>query len=192
MVLDLYNGATVRITSGTGAGQERTIASNTASTLTMTSPWSIEPDSTSFFIIAVSTWQFGASSNASPVSFAVPNREGVTLHLSGRAANVLDEQCAYELSPLTRWTITGAKGQALDSDVPGQPIFGLYSLGVGSVEVVGIAFSDLTNTRSITAGTLTLAYWDELNGPSTVLLSAAVGTERYLTKCGHADPGIYR
>ena len=31
MVVNLYNGATVRITAGTGAGQERTIASNTAS-----------------------------------------------------------------------------------------------------------------------------------------------------------------
>ena len=176
MVLNLYNGATARITAGTGAGQERTIASNTATTLTLTSPWSIEPDSTSFFIIADSTWQFGASSNASPVSFAVPNREGVTLHISGRSANVLDEQCAYELSPLTRWMITGAKGQALDSDVPGQPSFGLYSLGVGSVEVVGIAFSDLTNTRSVTAGTLTIGYWDELDGPSNVLLSATAGS----------------
>ena len=36
MVVNLYNGATVRITAGTGAGQERTIASNTATTLTVT------------------------------------------------------------------------------------------------------------------------------------------------------------
>jgi len=176
MALNLYNGATVRITAGTGAGQERTVASNTASTLTITTQWSIQPDTTSLFLIADSTWQFGASSNASPVSFAVPNREGVTLHVSGRAANVLDEECAYELSPLTRWTITGATGEALDSDVSGQPVFGLYPIGSGSVEVLGIAFSDLTNTRSISAGTLTLAYWDELNGPSTILLSAAMGS----------------
>ncbi len=176
MVLNLYNGATVRITTGTGAGQERTIASNTASTLTVTTQWSIQPDTTSFFLIADSTWQFGASSNASPVSFAVPNREGVTIHISGRAANVVDEECAYELSPLTRWTIIGATGQALDTDVPGQPVFGLYPIGSGTIEVLGIAFSDLTNTRSISAGTLTLAYWDELSGPSTILLSAAIGT----------------
>jgi hypothetical protein len=176
MVANLYNGATVRITGGTGAGQERTIASNTASTITVTARWSVQPDTTSSFLIAESAWQFGASSNASPVSFAVPNREGVTIHVSGRAANVVDEECAYELSPLTRWTILGATGQALDTDVPGQPVFGLYAIGAGSIEALGIAFNDLTNTRSISAGTLTLAYWDELQGPSAVLLSAAMAT----------------
>jgi hypothetical protein len=176
MVTNLYNGATVRITAGTGAGQERTIASNTPSTLTVTTQWSVPPDTTSVFLIAQSAWQFGASSNASPVSFSVPNREGVTINVSGRAANVADEACAYELSPLTRWTIIGSSGQALDTDVPGQPVFGLSSIGAGSVEVLGIAFSDLTNTRSISAGTFTLAYWDELQGPSQTLLSAAMGT----------------
>jgi len=173
---NLYNGATVRISSGTGAGQEQTIASNTASTLTITIPWSVEPDATSSFLIAESTWQFGVSSTASPVSFAIPNREGLTIHVSGRAANVMDEECAYELSPLTRWTILGAAGQALDTDVPGQPVFSLYPIGTGSIEVLGIAFSDLTNTRSISAGTPRLAYWDELQGPSSLLLSAAMGS----------------
>ena len=175
MVPNLYNGATVRITAGTGAGQEQTIASNTSSTLTVTTAWSVQPDTTSFFLIAESAWQFGASSNASPVSFAVPNRQGVTIDVSGLAANVVDEECSYELSPLTRWTILGSAGQALDTSVSGQPVFGLYSIGAGSVEALGIAFSDLTNTLSISAGTLTLFYWDELQGPSTVLLSAAMG-----------------
>jgi hypothetical protein len=176
MLLNLYNGATVRITTGTGAGQERTINSNTASTLTIATQWSIQPDTTSSFLIAESAWQFGASSNASPVSFAVPNRAGVTIHVSGRAANVVDEECAYELSPLTRWTLLGAAGQALDTDVSAQPVFGLYSIGAGTIEALGIAFTDLTNTRSISAGTLTLGYWDELLGPSSILLGAAMGT----------------
>jgi hypothetical protein len=174
MVPNLYNGATVRITSGTGAGQEQTVASNSASTLTITAQWSVIPDATSYFLIADSTWQFGASSDASPVSFTVPNRQGLTIDISGRAANVLNEECAYELSPLTSWTILGASGQALDSDVSPQPIFGLYPIGAGCVEVLGVAFSDLSNTRSISAGTLTLAYWDELQGPSTILLANAM------------------
>jgi hypothetical protein len=175
-LVNLYNGATVRITMGTGAGQERTIAANTASTVTITTQWSIQPDTTSSFLIAESAWQFGASSNASPVSFTVPNRAGVTVHVSGRAANVVDEECAYELSPLTRWTILGAAGQALDSDVSPQPVFGLYPIGTGTIEALGIAFTDLTNTRSISAGTLTLGYWNELLGPSPIVLSAAMGT----------------
>jgi Putative phage tail protein len=176
MVVNLYNGATVRITAGTGAGQEETIASNTASTLTVMTPWSVQPDTTSFFLISESSWTFGASSNASPVSFSVPNRQGVTIDVSGLAANVADEECAYALSPLTRWTILGSTGQAIDTSVSGQPIFGLYSIGAGSIEALGIAFSDLTNTLSISAGTLTLFYWDELQGPSTIVLNAAMGT----------------
>lgn len=175
MILGLYNGAIVRITAGTGAGQEQTITSNTATSVTITGQWSIQPDTTSVFLIADSAWQFAASSSSSPITFSVPNREGVTIHISGRAANIVDQECAYELSPLTRWMILGATGSALDAGVPGQPIFGLYPIGSGTVEVVGIGFTDLTNTRSIAAGTLTVAYWDETAGPSTILLGAAMG-----------------
>ena len=41
----------VRIMSGTGAGQVRPIASNTATTLTITTAWTITPDATSTYII---------------------------------------------------------------------------------------------------------------------------------------------
>jgi hypothetical protein len=136
----------------------------------------VEPDATSSFLIADSSWQFGASSNASPVSFVVPNREGATIEVSGRAANVRDDENAFELSPLTRWRISGAAGDSLDADIPGSPTFGLFPNGQGSVEALGIGFTSLTNTRTISAGTLVLAFWDELNGPSTVILNAAMGT----------------
>jgi hypothetical protein len=43
------SGATVRIVSGTGAGLSRTVASNTASTLTVQDPWGVVPDTTSVF-----------------------------------------------------------------------------------------------------------------------------------------------
>jgi hypothetical protein len=171
-----YNGATVRITQGTGAGQEQTVAANTATTVTTTTNWSVEPDATSFFLIADSSWQFGASSNSSPVSFVVPNREGVTVHVSGRAANVSDDEASYELSPLTSWRISGSPGDILDSDIPGLPAFGLFPNGQGGIEALSVGFASLTNTRTISAGTLVLGYWDEVNGPSTVMLTAAMGT----------------
>ncbi len=174
MLPNEYAGATVRIASGTGSGQERTIASNTATTITTASGWGVAPDATSTFLIADSTWQFGATSNASPVSFSVPNREGVTIQISGRAANVLDQESAFELSPLTDWRISGAAGDSLDADIPGIPTFGLAATGEGSVEISGIGFASLENTRTISAGTLTLAYWDELKGTSSVALSAGI------------------
>lgn len=178
MLPNEYAGATVRIANGTGVGQERTIASNTATTVTTTTNWGILPDASSTFVVADSSWQFGASSNASPVSFSVPNREGVTIQVSGRAANVVDEESAFELSPLTDWRISGSAGDNLDTDVPGVPTFGLSATGQGTVEISGIGFISLDNTSTISAGTLTLAYWDELNGPSSIALNAAVaGTD---------------
>lgn len=41
----------VRITAGTGAGQTRTIASNTGTVLTVSSAWTINPDATSVYAI---------------------------------------------------------------------------------------------------------------------------------------------
>lgn len=175
MLPNEYSGATVRVTQGTGAGQERIIANNSATTITTTTPWGVNPDASSCFLIADSTWQFGASSNGSPVSFSVPNREGVTVDISGRAANVFDEESAYELSPLTSWRISGVTGDTQDSDVPGQANFGLAAIGQGNIEISGISFVSLDNTRTINAGTLTLVYWDELTGPSNILLSNNIG-----------------
>jgi hypothetical protein len=169
-----YDGATVWITAGTGAGQERTIASYTATTITVITHWDTVPDSSSLFAIADSTWQFGASSSASPVVFVVPNRDGTTIEISGRAANVLDVESDFELSPLTRWQVSGSAGSGQDSDVPGQPTFGLFPTGQGTVEIQAIGFTSLNNTSTISAGTLTLGYWDELNGLPSLTVNTAV------------------
>jgi hypothetical protein len=169
-----YTGATVRITAGTGAGQERTVVSYTPTTITVTANWNTVPDSSSWFEIAESTWQFGASSNASPVVFDVPNRDGMTVDVSGRAANVLNNESDFELSPVTPWTISGSAGSGQDTDVPGQPTFGLFPTGQGTVEVQAVGFTSLDNTTTISAGTLTLGYWNELNGLSTITVSTAV------------------
>jgi len=186
MLANEYTGATVRIASGTGAGQEQTIASNNGTTITTAATWGVTPDATSTFVLADSSWQFGATSNASPASFSVPNREGVTVQISGRAANVLDEECTYELSPLTDWRITGSSGDSVDTDVPGVPSFGISTTGQGTVEVAGIGFSSLQNTVTISAGTLTLAYWDETNAPSTIVLTAAIAISDITLSLGTA------
>src|SRR5579872_1111824 len=47
MLINENQGAIARIDGGLGAGQERTIISNTDSTLTVSPPWSIPPDGTS-------------------------------------------------------------------------------------------------------------------------------------------------
>lgn len=54
---NIYNGATITITGGTGAGQTRTISSNTSTQVTVTSAWTTNPDSTSAYEISFTAWQ---------------------------------------------------------------------------------------------------------------------------------------
>ncbi len=169
-----FRGATVRLSKGKGSGQERTILGNSTVALSVAPAWDVEPDSTSRFTIAESSWKFGAISDASPVEFDVPNRKDATVHISGRAANSHDKECSPELCPLTRWRIGGVTTSAVDTDVPAIPTFGLSPTGQGMVELVSISFADLTQTRTVSAGTLSLYSWDELNSPSDKQLAGDV------------------
>jgi hypothetical protein len=192
MPADQYRGATVRILRGKGAGQERLIAANTATEATIEPAWDVEPDAGSTFVVAESSWHFGALGRSSPVEFAAPNRLGATIHISGRSANVNNKECAYELSPLTRWRIGAGSGTGVDLDVPGKPVFGLLPTGKGSVEVAGIGFEDLANTRTVSAATLTLHYWNELTVAPPPQLAAGLGeadTIITLTAPGNGQPG---
>ncbi|MBL8237074.1 MAG: hypothetical protein JNM66_06630 [Bryobacterales bacterium] len=169
-----YRGQVVRIVSGKGEGQERRIYGNTPTLLTLEDKWAVIPDATSKFVVAEPSWSFGATSATSPVTFLVPNREGYTLHVSGRSANANDKECPFELCPLTRWRIVGAAGMLLDLDVPPQPVFSMQVKGDGTIDLLGVGFPTFDNTRSIAAGTLTLRYWDELTSPSGLRSTVAV------------------
>jgi len=176
MLANDFVGAVVRITRGTGAEQEMAVVSNTATTLTVGSAWMVTPDSTSFFVIADSTWNFGGSSATSPAQIGVPNQTGLTVQVSGRSANALNQESPLNLNPMTPWQIGGAAGGGVDANVPPAPVFGLQLGGQGTVELIAVSFTDLTNTHTISAGTLTLFYWNELNSPSAFTLENAAGT----------------
>ena len=191
MAPNAYRGMTARITRGTGAAQERTITANDATMLTLGSKWNIEPDDTSCFVVAESGWHFGAAGSCGPLDFEVPNDVGATVHLCGRSANVHDRECTYELSPLTRWRLTGG-GAALDEDVPGAPVFGLMTRHDGQLALGPVAFESLKNTRTISSATLALHYWNELASPSRVLLAADPGADGVaigLSQAGTASVG---
>jgi hypothetical protein len=173
---DRYVGATVRITRGTGKAQERLVMSNDADTITVDQPWTVTPDLTSSFVISENSWRFGAKSATSPVLLTLPERIGTTAQLSARAANSADGEAAYDLSPLTRWTIGQSGALLADSDVPPAPLFGAGvspSRG-GVVDLSSVAFPVLTNTRSVVAGTYRFHYHDEINGLPTLTLTADV------------------
>jgi hypothetical protein len=179
MAENRYRGMIARITRGRGAGQERKITANTASLLTVSSAWDIEPDATSFFAVAENGWKFGNLATTSPAQFTIPNRAGETVQILGRAANVNDVECAAELSTVTRWQIRGSTGgNFIDSDVPPAPVFGLGpSPQRGSLFLSAVSFPDFTNTKTISAATLTLHYWDELQGIPTLSLATAIGPD---------------
>ncbi len=180
MIVDEYRGMTARIVAGKGAGQERVIVGNSADTLTVASSWDTEPDGMSSFTVSDSSWILAAVTRSSPVEFEIPNRAGATVQILGRSANVQGNECPEARSPVTRWRIAGSAGSQLDDDVPGAPIFGVGLLGRGSLEVAGIGFGDLCNTRSINSGTLILAYWNELGGPCEARLGSAISSEDFV------------
>jgi hypothetical protein len=195
MVVDDNRGAVARITRGLGAGQERAIESNTATTLTLASAWDTQPDATSFFAIAESSWRFGALGSTSPIRFDIPNRAGETVQIRGLAANANDKESPAELATVTRWLIGGA-GAESDEDVPPTPEFGMTvspNQG-GYVEAGGISFSTLTNTRTIFAATFKIYYFDELAGQPATKLSASIqATDAVinLTVAGVAEAGSF-
>ena len=188
MIADEHVGAVVRITGGAGAGQERTVIGNDAQTLTVSPDWSVMPDATSLFAVAEAGWRFGAAGKTSPVEFEVPNREGAAVEVTGRAVNPHGREAAQELSPVTRWTIGGGAGSALDLDVPPAPVFGLSLNGQGTVALVGLGFTDFTNTRSIEAGTLTIHYWNELASPTAYSLGAALAATDTIVELNTPGP----
>jgi hypothetical protein len=193
MTANRYTGMIARITRGRGAGQERAIAANTATELTVSPAWTVTPDGSSFFVVAEAGWQFGAVTTSSPVQFAVPNRGGETAQVCGRSANVNDLECSAELSTLTRWQI-GGSGTA-DVDIPPLPFFGLGAgQGGGTVELSGVSFTELTNTSTVSAATLTMHHWDELSGLPALRLTAdltAAATQMDLASEGAAAAGDY-
>ncbi|HYO80519.1 MAG TPA: phage tail protein, partial [Bryobacteraceae bacterium] len=168
---DEFRGKSVRVVSGKGRGQERTVGSNTTDTVSVTEKWELEPDETSTFAICEPAWTPAATGNQSPVTFSVPNRQGSVVQILGLAANVQNRECAIALSPVTRHVAGGA---ALDEDVPDAPLFGVSTSGRGTLDIGGIGFTTPANTRGIIAGSLTIHYWNELDGETAVRAVQAV------------------
>jgi hypothetical protein len=166
-----YSGFVVRIVEGTGRGQERTIASNTETTLNLSTQWSTVPDSTSQFVIAESSWKFAAVTSTSPARFEVPYEAGAVIEILGRAANVQNQEAAADLCSLTPCALGG--GQS-DAGVVGIPNFSISTPGAGLVTLSEVGFQDLANTSSVASGTLTLFVWNELLTPSSYTLATAL------------------
>lgn len=166
-----YIGMVVRIIEGTGMGQERSISTNNETLITLASPWSLIPDTTSVFVVAQASWQFAAVSATSPAQFQIPYQAGTVIEISGRGANVNNLEGTADLCPLTRVPL-GA-GQP-DAGTATAPRFSLSAPGGGDLTVFNIGFDSLRDTLSVSSGTLTLFYWNELETPSPFSLGAPI------------------
>ncbi|MDA1312496.1 MAG: hypothetical protein O2968_04085 [Acidobacteria bacterium] len=189
MTVDAFIGHSVRLLRGKGAGQERIIANNTATTVFVTSPWVVEPDESTIFVVSENTWHFGGRARSSPARFLVPNRGGQVIQITGRAANAQNIESLEGLALITRHRIGGGGLGVADSDVPPEPAFAVTVRGDGTLQFSPLAFPVLENTQSITTGTFQLYYRDELAGSGTILLAAAISdtdTSLTLTAAGSA------
>ena len=95
--VNAYTNAQLRITGGTGAGQVRTVASNTATALTVSAVWTVTPDATSTFAIegnddnlyllgnnAITAYKYSISGN-SWATLAPGAARGTTMGAGGTA-----------------------------------------------------------------------------------------------------------
>ena len=192
MTVDAFVGHTVRLLRGKGAGQERTIMSNSATSVFVSPDWQVEPDQSTVFVVSETTWHFGGRARSSPARFQIPNRAGEVVQLSGRSANAHNVESLEGLALVTRWQIGGGGLGVADQTAPPEPAFAIGVYGDGFIELSGVGFSTLENTQSISSGTFRLYYRDELSGPSATLLAAGISdtdTSLTLDTAGSAQPG---
>jgi len=166
-----YAGFLVRIMSGAGEGQELSIVANDQTNLTITPQWSTVPDLTSVFVIVEASWIFAAVSKTSTVQFEIAYSRGEVIEISGRSANVNNQEASVSLCPITRWALGDGNP---DVGLAGLASFVITAIGAGNLALSQIGFADTSNTSSVTSGTLQIFHWNELNTPSPYTLAANV------------------
>lgn len=102
-----FANAQVRIVSGTGAGQIRTIASNTATELTLSTSWTTTPDSTSVYSIEgnQSFLYLGNSSSTTFYRYSIISNSWTTLSSRGSVPAQSFKNCWIYRNPAAHWNV---------------------------------------------------------------------------------------
>jgi hypothetical protein len=119
MKVDQEIGNLVRIITGTGRGQVRRISDNTTTLLTIDTPWTVNPDATSRFIIESPSWEFISESNPTinsdrslitSVSVPVSNALDYDFLVQSVAVDSFSVESPDELSPIRSIHVNAATG----------------------------------------------------------------------------------
>ncbi|HSU33364.1 MAG TPA: phage tail protein [Bryobacteraceae bacterium] len=177
----------VRIAAGTGVGQERAVIANDTTSLTVSPAWSITPDETSSFAVVDSSWKFAAVSTTSPAQFQIPYQAGTTIQISGRCANVQNQEGSADLCPMTIWNVSGTTP---DTGTPGVPVFTLTAPGGGNLTISQVGFQSFADTATVTSGAVRIFFWDEVSGLSTTLFSPVAAGDRSISLPAGITPSL--
>lgn len=145
--VDEFAGFTVTITAGTGIGQTRIIASNTATVLTTTSAWATIPDATSGYQVLGAGGFSQLAPVANPSEFLLP-REG-TIKTGREAAFVW---CSSNAFAYVNWTYTKSLETAewqfpVAAVGAGDILDPVLSMNGGAVVIPNIANANHTSPR---------------------------------------------
>jgi hypothetical protein len=105
----------VRITSGTGAGQIRAIASNTGTVITTASAWTVNPDATSVYVIEGNDDAFYLMGNAAVTlyKYIVSTNTWSTLAPGAARGGVAGAGASLSwIDNVSTWTLNGTTGAA--------------------------------------------------------------------------------
>lgn len=158
--VNAYVGATVNITGGTGVGQSRTISSNTATTLTLSSAWGVVPDSTSTYSIpAISGTADAITATISPAPTSLAAFQSVIF--TATATN-LTATPTLNLNGLGAKTIKKGNGALSASDIQaGATYLVIYDGSAwqlfGEVVTSSVAYGGATVTNPMTSN-ITLTF----------------------------------
>jgi len=126
---------------------------------------------------------------SSPVSLAVPTRRRNGSG-DGAVGERSQRECPVLLSTVTRWQIGGSGFS--DSAAPPTPFLDWARKERGTLDLSGVSFGSLTDTETISAATLAVYYWNELQGVTSFALASAIGegdTALTLNAAGPAQVG---
>lgn len=171
----------IRITSGTGRGQYRTVASNTANAITVSAAWTVTPDATSTYALEGNDdFMYLLGNNAVTLyRYSIINNTWTTLApTAARSAAMGAGGIADWVSFVSDSDWTGAQGKTFLQGTTmvkqnGRYIYSLRGGGSSNLDIYDIALNTWYST---------VAYGQQLETFTTGSFSVAYGGYIYITK----------